>query len=97
MTVTVCPELADSETISCAGVVPSSPLDAARVNPTVGRASSSLMVPSPWPSVIVALTGLLRFTKKLSVDSFTRSSVVRTVIVCVVVPAGKFSVPLFTV
>ena len=37
-----------------------------------GMASSSVIVPTPWPSAIVALVGLERLTKKVS---FASSSV----------------------
>ena len=74
--------------------------------PTAGRSSvagppvpkapvpSSLMVVVTVPVVIVALVGALRFTVKVSGPSYTRSSVMATVKVPVVDPAGMVKVPL---
>ena len=57
------------------------------------RGSSSRMVPTPWPSAMVALVGLLRLTTKVSFGSARRSPLTSTVIVPVVWPAGIVSVP----
>ena len=37
------------------------------------RGSSAKMVPTPWPSAMVALVGLLRLTTKFSVASGKRA------------------------
>ena len=55
----------------------------------VGAASSSVIVPMPWPSRMVALVGLVRFTKKVSLISSSRSPWTWTVKVCVVTPGLK--------
>ena len=57
--------------------------------------SSLRIVPIPWPSAIVALMGLERLTKKFSLNSAVLSPMTATVIVWLVVPGGKVSVPLF--
>ena len=56
--------------------------------------SLSRMVPTPCASAMVALLGLLRLTKKVSVDSIAVSSTVVTAKVWVVLPAGKLTVTL---
>ena len=60
----------------------------------VGGASSSVIVPAPWPSAIVALAGLDRSTENVSLASSSRSPLTATVNVCVVCPAANVSVPL---
>ena len=60
----------------------------------VGRASSSVMNPKPWPSEIEALVGLLRFTKKDSISSAIVSPITATVIVLLVSPGAKVNLPL---
>ena len=47
----------------------------------------------PWAPVILALTALLRSTKRVSSASSRRSPFTTTVIVWVVIPGAKFSVP----
>ncbi len=75
-------------------VVPASPsVTVASPIDTVGSVSSSVIVPTPCASAIVAFEGRLRLTKKLSVASSSRSPLTMTVTVCVVTPAAKFSVP----
>ena len=58
------------------------------------RGSSSTMVPTPWPSAMVALVGLLRLTKNVSFGSASRSPLTSTVMVLLVSPGAKVSVPL---
>ena len=60
---------------------------------SVGVVSSSVMVPSPWPSEMVALAGFERLTKKVSSTSSTVSPLTVTVTFRVVVPAVKVRVP----
>ncbi|KAG1244788.1 hypothetical protein G6F68_015306 [Rhizopus microsporus] len=55
------------------------------------------MVTTAEPSATLALTGLLRLTWKVSSGSTVVSPLTSTVIVCVVVPGGKLSVPLAAV
>jgi hypothetical protein len=62
--------------------------------PTVGAASSLVMVPTPSPSPSAAFDGELRVTLKVSLGSLTASPRTATVICCVVVPTAKESVPL---
>ena len=59
-----------------------------------GSPSSSRIVPMPWPSAIVAFVGPERLTKYVSLLSFSRSPLTRTVTVLVVWPAAKVTVPL---
>ena len=61
-----------------------------------GPVPSSVMVPTPWLSAMVALTGADRLTKNCSLPSKVPSLVMvtGTVMVMVVTPAAKFSVPL---
>ena len=47
------------------------------------------MVPMPCPSRIVALTAPERLTKKVSLGSLSRSSMMGTLKVCVVTPGAK--------
>ena len=60
---------------------------------SVGIPSSSVIVPVPWASAILALTALARSTKKISSDSSSASSVTVTAMFWVVIPAAKVSVP----
>ena len=53
------------------------------------RGSSSTMVPTPWPSAMVALVGLLRLTTKVSFGSPSRSPLTSTVIVLLVSAGGE--------
>ena len=57
------------------------------------RGSSSRMVPMPWPTPMVALTGALRLTAKVSVSSGSRSPVTATATVADVRPAGMVTSP----
>ena len=59
----------------------------------VGGVSSLVMVPRPWLSTIVALTAPERFTKNVSFASFSASPTTGTVMVCVVCPGAKVTVP----
>ena len=54
--------------------------------------SELTMVPSPCASAIVALTDPLRFKKKVSLASFTKSPLTCTVTVLLVCPGEKISV-----
>src|SRR6266496_6044153 len=51
--------------------------------------SSLRIVPTPWPSPMVALVGFERLTKKVSLNSAWLSPVTATVIVWLVVPGGN--------
>ena len=59
-----------------------------------GCVSSLTMVPTPWPSAMVALTGVSRLTKKVSVGSNLVSPTTCTVTVWLVSPGAKMTVPL---
>jgi hypothetical protein len=59
-----------------------------------GDPSSSVIVPTPWPSAIVPLTGLLRSTSNVSSASSSVSPLTSTVTVFVVSPVRKVSWPL---
>ena len=52
------------------------------------------MVPWPWPLAIVALSGLDRFTRKVSSFSLRESPTTTTVIPWPKSPGTKVSVPL---
>ena len=81
--------------VSASGVEPLLPSaidDVAALNCTVGVPSLSRIVPMPCEFATVALVGLLRWTKNVSVGSLTLSSVVPTVNVCEVVPAAMVTV-----
>src|SRR5262249_59938099 len=56
--------------------------------------SSLVIVPTPWPSAIVAFTALLRFRKKVSFGSTNVSPLIVTAIVREEVFNGKDSVPV---
>ena len=60
---------------------------------SVGGGSSSVIVPTPWASAIVALAGLVRLTRNVSLVSSSRSPLTETVIVCVVWPGAKVRSP----
>ena len=60
---------------------------------SAGRPSSLTMVPWPCPSLMVAFTGLVRFTKKVSFSSGLVSPITLTVMVPESEPAGMVSVP----
>ena len=58
-----------------------------------GEESSLRIVPTPWPWTMVALLGLLRFTRNVSSGSLIVSPFTATVMVCWTVPGTKFNVP----
>ena len=60
---------------------------------SVGRSSSSVIVPVPLTVEIVAFAALLRVTTTVSFDSSSVSPVTDTLKVWLVVPAVKVSVP----
>ena len=60
---------------------------------SVGVPSSSVIVPVPWASVILAFTAMVRSTKMVSSASSSRSSATVTTMFCVVIPGAKVSVP----
>src|SRR4051794_6836660 len=64
---------------------------------SAGSASSFLIVPTPTLPPIVAFTGPVRFTSRVSSGSGVTSPRTETVSVCVVWPAVKVTVPLFAV
>ena len=93
--VTVFPLAAESETVNVAVVVPALP--SARETSSIeraGAASSSLIVPIPEPSAIVALTGLDNVTVKVSLFSSTTSPFTVMTIVVLVAPAAIVAFPL---
>ena len=53
----------------------------------------STIVPTPWAVAMVALTGLVRLTLNVSLFSSSRSPSTLTVMVRVVAPGAKLSVP----
>ena len=55
---------------------------------------SSLIVPTPWLSVMLAPLALDRLTLKVSAPSNTVSLAIVTVMVWLVSPAAKFTVPV---
>ena len=59
----------------------------------VGGASSSVIVPMPWPSAIVALTGSARLAANVSSTSSSVSPIVCTVNWRVVTPGLKTRLP----
>ncbi len=93
--VTALPLGAESETVNVAVVVPALP-SATETSPIdrVGAASSSVMVPCPEPSAIVALAGFDRTTVKVSFASSTTSPFTLTPIVALVAPAAIVRLPL---
>lgn len=94
-TVTDCDEVPVSVTVKSA-VLPLPPLPSVTVTSSiasVGALSSSVIEPVPVPSRIVALTAFDSETVKLSSISSTMSPLTTTVIVMVVSPAPKVSVP----
>ena len=79
-TVTVRPLAVLRLTVKVAVTVPVLPsVTVTSLIESVGSGSSSVMVPTPWPSAIVALIGLVRLTKKVSLASSSRSPLTRTV------------------
>ena len=95
-TVTVSVLEADRLTVKAALTVPEFPsVTVTSLIDSVGvtTPSSFRMVPSPWLSAMVALVGMLRFTKNVSFGSTTVSPRTRTVIVLLVSPGLNVSVP----
>ena len=92
MTVTGSLEAADRVTVKVAARVPVLP-SVTVASPMLMRGSSSTMVPTPWPSAMVAFVGVLRLTRKVSFGSPSRSPLTRTVMVLLVSPGAKVSVP----
>ena len=91
-------EAADRLTVKTASVVPASPsVTVTSLITSVGKPSSSMIVPVPWLSVSAALTGLVRVTTNVSFASCTASPRTGTVMCCVVVPGLKVNVPLAAV
>ena len=77
-------------------VIEASPM--ASVGTTAGGAVSSLtMVPTPVPSAMVALCGLLSTTLNCSLPSTSVSGVMAMLIVLLVSPGAKVTVPLMPV
>ena len=59
-----------------------------------GAASSSVIVPTAWPSPTIAFCRLARVTRKVSASSSMLSGTVLMAIVLVVSPGAKVTVPL---
>ena len=98
MTVVVRLLAADCVTVKTAVVVPVLPsVTVTLLIDRVSTPSSFTIVPRPWPSRIVALPGLDRFTTNVSSGSTVVSPMTGTVIVPVVAPAAMVSVPLVAV
>ncbi len=83
----------DRVTVKLAVVVPLFPSVTLTSLIVIDTASSSLIVPTPWASVIVALTALVRLTLKVSFPSSSVSPLTVTAIVWLVWPAVKVRVP----
>ena len=98
LTVTVLPLGADKVTVKVALTEPVSPstTDVSAML-SAGGPSSSWMVPTPWPSEMIALVALLRVTVKVSSGSSVVSSFTVTVMNFWVSPGLKVSVPLIGV
>ncbi len=92
---TVCPLGAESETVKPSVAVPALPSATATssIESTGTPASSLPIVPMPWLSEIVALTGALRLTTRISSGSFFTSPFTVTLTGWVVTPGAKVSVP----
>ena len=60
---------------------------------SVGSGSLSVIVPSPWPSPMVAFVAFERFTKKVSLTSSSRSELTVTETCFVASPAANVSGP----
>ena len=69
----------------------------ASVGTTGCAVSSSTMVPTPVPSAMVALCGLLSTTLNCSLPSTSVSGAMAMVMVLLVSPAAKVTVPLMPV
>ncbi len=72
--------------VPAASLTVTSPID------TVGASSSSVIVPTAWPSSIVTFTPPLRFTRNVSFASSSASWVTGTTNVAVVAPGAIVSV-----
>ena len=94
MTVTLWPLAALSETVKLAVVVPVLPSTTETSSIVIdGAGSSSVIVPTPSPSLTVAAEGPVRLTLKFSFASLSASPFTVTGIVLVVSPGAKTSVP----
>ena len=88
------PEAAESDTVNVAVVVPASPSAVdTLLMPTVGAASLSTIVPTPWLSAMVAFAGFERFARNVSSNSSDVSPTTGTVNVRVTTPGLNVSVP----
>ena len=93
-TVTVWELSKDSVTVKTASTVPILPsTTVTSLTESDGMPSSSVIVPAPWLSVMLALTGVLRSRVKVSEPSLTKSSTIGTEIVPESEPAGMLKVP----
>ena len=93
--VTALPLAADRVTVKVAVVVPALPsVTVTSLTDRVGAASSSVIVPRPEPSAIVAFPGLERVMPKVSSISSSTSPFTVTVNVVVVEPAETVLLPL---
>jgi hypothetical protein len=93
--VTVWPLAAESVAVKTALVVAMLPSGTVTSSiETLGAASSSLIVPTPSPSAMVALIGAVRLTVKVSSASESVSPTTSTVTVFEVSPVRNVSVPL---
>ena len=82
-------------TVKVASTVPVSPsATVTSSTDSAGIGSSSVIVPPPCPSVIVAFVGFVRLTKNVSFASSSRSPLTSTVTCLEVWPAAKVTVPL---
>jgi hypothetical protein len=89
-TVTVCPLATDSVTVKFALVVPLFPsVTVALPTESDGGPSSSLIVPTPVASAIVALDGFERLSVNVSSNSSIRSPLTVTLTCFVVCPGVK--------
>ncbi len=78
-------------TVKLAAVVPLFPSSTETSLIVIETGSSSVIVPTPWASAIVALAGLVRLTLKVSLFSFRVSPLTVTATVLVVWPGAKVS------
>ena len=93
-TETFCPLTALMVTVKFAFSVPVSPsVTVTSLIDSVGVGSSSVIVPTPVASAIAAFVAFERLTVYVSFASSRTSPTTGTVIVRVVTPAGKVSVP----
>lgn len=98
VTATSRPLGADSVTVSVAVTTPDCPSTTATSAAEIaGGWSSSTMVTTPVPPTIVALSGALSTTVRVSSGSSSTSAAVGTVMAACVWPGGKFSVPMAAV